>query len=117
MFPCSSDVRYASGIISTTSPLLHWKRTWRWPQWKLWEAAVLERAPKRCHFEDGYLHDKRIMDNNPILLEERDANGEFTFVKAGASTYVTGRCSEWRLTSEEMQTSSQAAALCLYPVL
>ncbi|CAE7198598.1 UBP5 [Symbiodinium necroappetens] len=41
---------------------------------------------------DGYLHDKRIMDNNPILLEERDANGEFTFVK-------------------DMQTSSQAAAV------
>ena len=40
--------------------------------------------------KDGYLHDKRIMDNNPILLEERDANGEFTFVKAGAHiVYVT----------------------------
>ncbi|CAE7728106.1 Usp15, partial [Symbiodinium pilosum] len=30
---------------------------------------------------DSYLHDKRIMDNNPILLEEKDANGQFTFVE------------------------------------
>ncbi|CAE7604320.1 UBP11 [Symbiodinium natans] len=30
---------------------------------------------------DASLHDKRIMDNNPILLEEKDADGQFTFVE------------------------------------
>ena len=42
-------------------------------------AKPLSETPAK----DASLHDKRIMDNNPILLEEKDADGQFTFVEAG----------------------------------
>ena len=37
---------------------------------------------KAAQTEDAQLHDKRIMDGQPILLEERDNHGNFTFVSA-----------------------------------